>query len=216
MKNNNYFKGLKHYGLHQDSEGNIKLNSYKDILNARRAKVDMLLDNCDTSNVDFNNLNKALNAKFAENKEIQLSIEREDQEIAEEEQKVFKVLEDLDNLKKIKDQDLIKARELFSELIFLEKNFIDYANKNDEFIELRDLFLEKNSSGKEYSKEEYMSFIETIEQINNEIEYEIESRNLHVDQSSKNSSENSEDNISEIISNYEAKSSDNKNYGEKK
>jgi len=64
MKTNKNFKGLDYYKLQQDKDGNIKLNDYDDILNARRARVDLLRDNTSLDkDVNFAKLNKALSEK---------------------------------------------------------------------------------------------------------------------------------------------------------
>ncbi|MFT4327503.1 MAG: hypothetical protein AB3P07_02650, partial [Wolbachia pipientis] len=67
MKNRN-FKGLSYYGLQQDEDGNIKLNDYNDVLNARRARVDLLLDSTKQGDVSLSKLNKALNERLIDDK----------------------------------------------------------------------------------------------------------------------------------------------------
>lgn len=64
--NKKNFKGFEYYKLYQSKDGSIKLSNYNDILNARRARVDLLLDNIKQNNINLLKINKAVNKKFYE------------------------------------------------------------------------------------------------------------------------------------------------------
>lgn len=176
MTKNPNFKGLKYYGLQQDEGGNIKLNDYDDILNARRARVDLLLDNTKQDDVNLSKLNKALSERLVDEKGLSSEFDKEDQEIAQEELKVFKVLDNLSDLADIKSEYLLEVSLLLSDLSFIERNIVLNADQNSDLIEFKSLFIEKKASGKEYSDEECKNFLDNIERINTIIKLELESR----------------------------------------
>lgn len=169
------FKGLKYYGLQQDDKGNIKLNGYEDVLNARRAKVHMLMDDMQPENdANFTKLNQAISEKFKDNQALVSTFDKEDREVAQEELKVFNVLENLDDLTNIKSEELLEVSLLFSDLSFIERYIV--LNTDSDFAEFKNMFVEKKASGEEYSNEEYESFLESLERINTLIKLELESR----------------------------------------
>lgn len=171
------FKGLDYYGLQQDDEGNIKLNNYEDVLNARRAKVHMLMDDMQPENdANFTKLNQAINEKFKDNQALVSTFDKEDREVAQEELKVFNVLENLDDLTNIKSEELLEVSLLFSDLSFIERYIVLNTDSNSDFAEFKNMFVEKKASGEEYSNEEYESFLESLERINILIKLELESR----------------------------------------
>ncbi|QMV46539.1 hypothetical protein HC358_03710 [Wolbachia pipientis] len=170
------FKGLDYYKLQQDGDGNIKLNDYDDILNARRARVDLLLDNTPDNNIDLTKLNKALSEKFVDNHELLSEFDKEDKEIAQEELKVFSILESLEDLKSVKSKDLLEISLLLSDLSFIERNVVLNTDQNSDLAKFKSLFIEKKSSGEEYSDEECKDFLDDIDKINTIIKLELESR----------------------------------------
>lgn len=170
------FKGLDYYKLQQDGDGNIKLNDYDDILNARRARVDLLLDNTPDNNIDLTKLNKALSEKFVDNHELLSEFDKEDKEIAQEELKVFSILESLEDLKSVKSEDLLEISLLLSDLSFIERNVVLNTDQNSDLAKFKSLFIEKKSSGEEYSDEECKDFLDDIDKINTIIKLELESR----------------------------------------
>lgn len=171
------FKGIDYYGLQQDEEGNIKLNNYEDILNARRAKVHMLMDGTKLENdSNFTKLNQAISEKFKDNQELVSAFDKEDREVAREELKVFNVLENLNDLTNIKSEELLEVSLLFSDLSFIERYVVLNTDANSDFSEFKNMFVEKKASGEEYSNEEYASFLESLERINIIIKLELESR----------------------------------------
>lgn len=176
MKTNKNFKGLDYYKLQQDDDGNIKLNNYDDVLNVRRARVDLLLDNTPDNNIDLTKLNKALSEKFVDNHGLLSEFDKEDQEIAQERLKVFNVLDNLDNLANIKSEDLLGVSLLLSDLSFIERNVVLNTDQNSNLAEFKSLFIEKKASGKEYSEEECRGFLDNIDKINTIIKLELESR----------------------------------------
>ena len=177
METNKNFKGLDYYQLQQDDNGNIKLNDYNDVLNARRARVDILLNNPKPDNdINFIKLNEALSEKLMNNQELLSILEEEDKQIGQEELKVFSVLDNLDNLESIKDEDLLEVSILFSDLSFIERNIVLNTDQDSELAKLKDLFLEKKASGKEYTDEEYRDFVDYIDSVNDKIKLELEGR----------------------------------------
>ncbi|NEV49367.1 hypothetical protein EUZ93_02500 [Wolbachia pipientis] len=170
------FKGLDYYKLQQDGDGNIKLNGYNDILNARRARVDLLLDNTPDNNIDLTKLNKALSEKFIDNHELLSEFDKEDKEIAQEELKVFSILESLEDLKSVKSEDLLEISLLLSDLSFIERNVVLNTDQNSDLAKFKSLFIEKKSSGEEYNDEECKDFLDDIDKINTIIKLELESR----------------------------------------
>ncbi|MGL9725732.1 MAG: WD_0853 family protein [Wolbachia sp.] len=175
MTKNPNFKGLKYCGLQQDEGGNIKLNDYDDILNARRTRVDLLLDNTKQDDVNLSKLNKALSEKLVDEKGLSSEFDKEDQEIAQEKLKIFKVLDNLSDLADIKSEDLLEVSLLLSDLSFIERNIVLNTDQNSDLIEFKSLFIEKKASGKEYSDEECKNFLNNIERINTIIKLELES-----------------------------------------
>lgn len=176
MNNNKkYFKGFGCYELHQDETGNIKLNNYNDVINARRAKVDMLLDNIQPDNVDFINLDKALSEKFIDN-QVLYKVNEEDQEIAQEKIKLFSVLNHLDDLSSIESQDLLQVSLLLSNLSYVERNIVLNSDQDSKLYGLKELFFEKKVSGEDYTNDEYQDLADYVDRVNNIIKLELESR----------------------------------------
>ncbi|POG51833.1 hypothetical protein BJU59_03445, partial [Wolbachia sp. wRi_2] len=133
MKTNKNFKGLDYYKLQQDKDGNIKLNDYDDILNARRARVDLLRDNTSLDkDVNFAKLNKALSEKFVDNHGLLSEFDKEDKEIVQERIKVFSILESLEDLKSVKSEDLLEVSLLLSDLSFIERNVVLNTDQNSD------------------------------------------------------------------------------------
>ncbi len=188
MKNDKKnFEGLGYYKLQQDDNGNIKLNDYDDILNARRARVDLLLDNTLPDNdIDFVKLNKALSEKFIDNHELLSEFDKEDKEIAQEELKVFSILESLEDLENVKSEDLLEVSLLLSDLSFIERNVVLNTDQNSDLAKFKSLFIEKKSSGEEYSDEECKDFLDDIDRINTIIKLELESRIERMNHDEKN------------------------------
>lgn len=171
------FKGLDHYGLQQDEEGNVKLNNYEDVLNARRAKVNILMDNASPeSDTNFIKLNQAISEKFQDDQELLSEFDREDREIAQKELIAFNVLENIDDLTNIKSEELLEVSLLLSELSFIEKNIMLNTDANSDLAAFKNMFIEKKASGEEYSNEEHERFLEDLEKIDILIKLELESR----------------------------------------
>lgn len=146
MKTNKNFKGLDYYKLQQDKDGNIKLNDYDDILNARRARVDLLRDNTSLDkDVNFAKLNKALSEKFVDNHSLLSEFDKEDKEIVQERIKVFSILESLEDLKSVKSEDLLEVSLLLSDLSFIERNVVLNTDQNSDLAGFKNLFIEKKS-----------------------------------------------------------------------
>ncbi|WFW29840.1 MAG: hypothetical protein LJI21_00785 [Wolbachia endosymbiont of Menacanthus eurysternus] len=175
MKTKN-FKGFNYYRLYLDKNGNLKLNNYNDIINARRAKVNLLLDSVEQDDINLLKINKALKKKFANNKKLLSKLDKEDQKIAHEEFKVFDILNNLDNLTKIKSNDLLEVSLLLSDLSFVEKNIVLSTHQNTDIKKLKKFFIEKKASGKKYSNKECKDFLNNIDRINTLIKLELESR----------------------------------------
>lgn len=198
MKNRN-FKGLSYYGLQQDEDGNIKLNDYNDVLNARRARVDLLLDSTKQGDISLSKLNKALNERLIDDKGLSSEFDKEDKEIAQKELKVFNVLDNLNNLTDIKSEDLLEVSLLLSDLSFIERNIVLNANQSFDLIGLKSLFIEKKASGEEYSDEECKNFLDNIEKINTLIKLELESRIEGMGRDEKNNHDDLQDEIGRAI-----------------
>lgn len=199
MKNRN-FKGLSYYGLQQDEDGNIKLNDYNDVLNARRARVDLLLDSTKQGDVNLSKLNKALNEKLIDDKGLSSEFDKEDREIVQEQLKIFDVLDNLSNLADVKSEDLLEVSLLLSNLSFIERNIVLNANQSFDLIGLKSLFIEKKASGEEYSDEECKNFLDNIEKINTIIKLELESRIEGMGHDEKNNHDDLQDEIGRAIS----------------
>lgn len=199
MKNRN-FKGLSYYGLQQDEDGNIKLNDYNNVLNARRARVDLLLDSTKQGDVNLSKLNKALNERLIDDKGLSSEFDKEDKEIAQKELKMFSILDNLDNLVNIKSEDLLEVSLLLSDLSFIERNIVLNANQSFDLVGLKSLFIEKKASGEEYSDEECKNFLDNIEKINTLIKLELESRIEGMGHDEKNNHDDLQDEIGRAIS----------------
>ncbi|QOD38508.1 WD_0853 family protein [Candidatus Wolbachia massiliensis] len=189
------FKGLDYYKLQQDKEGNIKLNDYDDILNARRARVDLLLDNTPDEDIYLTKLNKALSEKFIDNQELLSEFDKEDQEIAQEELRVFNVLDNLDDLANIKSEDLLEVSLLLSDLSFIERNIVLNADQNSDLAGFKSLFVEKKASGEEYSDEECKDFLSNVDRVNTIIKLELESRIEGINHDERNDHDDLHDEI---------------------
>ncbi len=199
MTKNHNFKGLNYYGLQQDGDGNIKLNDYDDILNARRARVDLLLDNTLDNNIELTKLNKALSEKFVDNHSLLSEFDKEDKEIAQERLKVFNILDNLDNLANIKSEDLLEVSLLLSDLSFVERNVVLNTDQNSNLVGFKNLFVEKKASGEEYSDEECKSFLDNIDKINTIIKLELESRIEGINHDERNDYGGLQDEIGQAI-----------------
>ncbi|MCV3769516.1 MAG: hypothetical protein K0T53_02200, partial [Wolbachia pipientis] len=103
-------------------------------------------------------------------------LDNEDQKIAQKELQVFYVLENLNNLTKIKSKDLVEVSLLLSDLTFIEKNIVLNINQNSNLVKFKKFFIEKKASGKEYSDEECKIFLENADKINTLIKLELKSR----------------------------------------
>ncbi len=209
MKTNKNFKGLDYYKLQQDDDGNIKLNDYDDILNARRARVDLLLDNTPDNNIDLTRLNKALSEKFVDNHGLLSEFDKEDQEIAQERLKVFSILESLEDLKSVKSEDLLEVSLLLSDLSFIERNVVLNTDQNSDLTEFKGLFTEKKASGEEYSKEECEGFLNSIDKINTIIKLELESRIEGINHDERNDYGGLQDEIGQTINAVDKSEKDN-------
>lgn len=199
MTKSRNFKGLNYYGLQQDGDGNIKLNDYDDILNARRARVDLLLDNTPDNNIDLTKLNKALSEKFVDNHSLLSEFDKEDKEIAQERLKVFNILDNLGNLANIKSEDLLEVSLLLSDLSFIERNVVLNTNQNSDLAGFKNLFIEKKASGEEYSNEECKGFLDDIDKINTIIKLELESRIEGINRDERNDYGDLQDEIGQAI-----------------
>ncbi|MFP3016131.1 MAG: hypothetical protein ACEY3L_21100 [Wolbachia sp.] len=200
MKTNKNFKGLDYYKLQQDDNGNIKLNDYDDILNARRARVDLLRDNTSLDkDVNFAKLNKALSEKFVDNHGLLSEFDKEDKEIAQERLKMSNILDNLDNLANIKSEELLEVSLLLSDLSFIERNVVLNTDQNSDLAEFKSLFIEKKASGKEYSEEECKDFLDDIDRINTIIKLELESRIEGLNHDEKNDHDDLQDEIGQAI-----------------
>ncbi|MBA8756299.1 hypothetical protein HCR15_04330 [Wolbachia pipientis] len=200
MKTNKNFKGLDYYKLQQDKDGNIKLNDYDDILNARRARVDLLRDNTSLDkDVNFAKLNKALSKKFVDNHGLLSEFDKEDKEIAQERLKMSNILDNLDNLANIKSEELLEVSLLLSDLSFIERNVVLNTDQNSDLTEFKSLFIEKKASGKEYSEEECRGFLDNIDKINTIIKLELESRIEGLNHDEKNDHDDLQDEIGQAI-----------------
>ncbi|WP_375604583.1 hypothetical protein NOX90_02045 [Wolbachia endosymbiont of Anurida maritima] len=185
--------------MQQDEDGNIKLNDYDDILNARRARVDLLLDNTPDNNIDLTRLNKALSEKFVDNHSLSSEFDKEDQEIAQEELKAFNILDNLNNLANIKSEDLLEVSLLLSDLSFIERNVVLNTDQNSDLAEFKSLFIEKKASGEEYSNEECKGFLDDIDKINTIIKLELESRIEGINRDERNDYDGLQDEIGQAI-----------------
>ncbi len=200
MKTNKNFKGLDYYKLQQDKDGNIKLNDYDDILNARRARVDLLRDNTSLDkDVNFAKLNKALSEKFVDNHGLLSEFDKEDKEIAQERLKMSNILDNLDNLANFKSEELLEVSLLLSDLSFIERNVVLNTDQNSDLTEFKSLFIEKKASGKEYSEEECRGFLDNIDKINTIIKLELESRIEGLNHDEKNDHDDLQDEIGQAI-----------------
>ncbi|MGL9717181.1 MAG: WD_0853 family protein [Wolbachia sp.] len=193
------FKGLGYYKLQQDNDGNIKLSNYDDILNARRARVDLLLDSTRQDNVNLSKLNKALSEKLVDDRELLSEFDKEDQEIAQEKRKMFNILDNLDNLANIESEDLLEVSLLLSDLSFIERNVVLNTDQNSDLAGFKNLFIEKKASGEEYSDEECKSFLDNIDKINTIIKLELESRIGGLDHDETNDHDNLQDEIGHVM-----------------
>ncbi len=200
MKTNKNFKGLDYYKLQQDKDGNIKLNDYDDILNARRARVDLLRDNTSLDkDVNFAKLNKALSEKFVDNHGLLSEFDKEDKEIAQERLKMSNILDNLDNLANIKSEELLEVSLLLSDLSFIERNVVLNTDQNSDLAGFKNLFIEKKASGEEYSEEECRGFLDNIDKINTIIKLELESRIEGLNHDEKNDHDDLQDEIGQAI-----------------
>ncbi|MGL9732479.1 MAG: WD_0853 family protein [Wolbachia sp.] len=197
--NKKKFKGLDYYKLHKDKDGNIKLNDYNDILNARRARVDLFLDNTKQDDINLSKLNKAFSEKLVNDRELLSEFNKEDQEIAQEELKIFNILDNLDNLTNIKNEDLLEVSLLLSDLSFIERNVILNTDQNSNLVEFKDLFIERKASGEEYSDEECQNFLDNIDKINTLIKLELEDRIEELNHDKKNDRDDLQNLISSTI-----------------
>ncbi|OEY87069.1 hypothetical protein BIY23_01100 [Wolbachia pipientis] len=183
MMDEKIFKGFEYYELTQDSDGNIILGDYNDVLNARRARMDMLWDNLSQYDINFVKLNKAFNEKFMSDEKLLSRIYNEDKEIALERDKVLSILDNLDNLSSIDTLDLLAISLLLSDISNIEKDIV--LGGNTEFSELKDLFLEKKESGEYYTDEEYRELANYVDCVNYQIQLELiqrsENKNLNND-----------------------------------
>lgn len=193
------FKGLDYYKLHQGKDGSIKLSDYDDIFNARRARVDLLLDNTKQDDINLSKLNKALSKKFVDDRELLSEFDKEDQEIAQEELKMFNILDNLDNLANIKSEDLLEVSLLLSDLSFIERNVVLNTDQNSDLAGFKDLFIERKASGEEYSDEECKSFLDNIDKINTIIKLELEGRTEGLNHDEKNDRDDLQDEIGRAI-----------------
>lgn len=199
MKTNKNFKGLDYYKLQQDDDGNIKLNNYDDVLNVRRARVDLLLDNTPDNNIDLTKLNKALSEKFVDNHSLLSEFDKEDKEIAQERLEVFSILESLEDLKSVKSEDLLEVSLLLSDLSFIERNVVLNTDQNSDLAGFKNLFIEKKASGEEYSEEECRGFLDNIDKINTIIKLELESRIEGLNHDEENDHDDLQDEIGQAI-----------------
>ncbi|VVC39118.1 Hypothetical protein CINCED_3A003312 [Cinara cedri] len=160
--------GFGYYELQQDDEGNIKLSDYNDVINARRARIDMLLDNIQSDDINFIKLNEALHEKLIGDQEL---FDAEDKKIAQEKSKIFSILDNLNDLSKIESKDLLTVSLLLSDLSYVERNIV-----LQDFSELKNLFAEKKVSGEDYTDEDYRDLADYLDKINNIIKLELSDR----------------------------------------
>ncbi|QKX03133.1 hypothetical protein GOY07_02995 [Wolbachia endosymbiont of Litomosoides sigmodontis] len=193
------FKGFDYYRLQQDDNGNIKLNNYDDILNARRARVDLLLDSIKQSDVNLSKLDKALNEKLVNDRGLLSEFDQEDREIVQEELKIFNILNNINNLTNIKSEDLLEVSLLLSDLSFIERNIVLNTDQNSDLIDFKGLFIEKRASGEEYSDEDCKSFLNNIDKINTIIKLELESRIEELNYDERNDHNDLQDEIGYAI-----------------
>lgn len=200
MKTNKNFKGFDYYKLQQSDDGNIKLNDYDDVFNARRAKVDILLDSVSPDNdVDFAKLNKALSEKFIDDNGLWSTLDKEDHEIAQEEFKMFNVLDNLDDLATIKSEDLLEVSLLLSDLSFIERNIVLNNDQDSDLAGFRNLFIGKKASGEVYSDKECKDFLDDIDKINTLVKLELESRIDKMNNDERNDYGDLQDEIGQAI-----------------
>ncbi|APR98354.1 WD_0853 family protein [Wolbachia endosymbiont of Folsomia candida] len=200
MKANKNFKGFDYYKLQQDDDGNIKLNDYDDVSNARRARVDILLDSVSPDNDSyFAKLNKALSEKFIDDNGLWPMFDKEDHEIAQEESKMFNILDNLEALESIKSEDLLEVSLLLSDLSFIERNIVLNTDQDSDLAGFRDIFIRKNASGEEYGNGEHEGFLEQIDKINTIIKLELESRIEGQNYDERNDHDDLQDEIGQAI-----------------
>lgn len=173
INNKKNFKGFDYYELQQDSEGNIKLNDYNCVINARRARVDMLLDSTEADDENFIRLDEALREKLLEGHEL---FDTEDREIAQKKGELLRILDNLNDLSEIESQDLLDVSLLLSDLSYVEKNVVLNVNQDDGLNELKDLFIEKNPSGENYTDDDYRDLVDYLDRVNNIIKLELSDR----------------------------------------
>lgn len=168
LNNKKNFKGFGYYELQQDYEGNIKLSDYNDVINARRARIDMLLDNIQSDDINFIKLNEALHEKLIGDQEL---FHAEDKKIAQEKSKIFSILDNLNDLSKIESKDLLTISLLLSDLSYVERNIV-----LQDFNVLKSLFAEKKVSGEDYTDEDYRDLADYLDKVNNIIKLELSDR----------------------------------------
>lgn len=171
LNNKKNFKGFGYYELRQDDEGNIKLSDYNDVINARRARIDMLLDNIQSDDINFIKLNEALHEKLIGDQEL---FDAEDKKIAQEKSNIFSILDNLNDLSKIESKDLLTVSLLLSDLSYVERNIV--LQNNPDLNELKSLFAEKKVSGEDYTDEDYRDLADYFDKINNIIKLELSDR----------------------------------------
>jgi hypothetical protein len=169
MKNN--FKGFEYYELKCDDDGNIQLSNYHDILSARRARMDMLLDGINQDNADFVKLHQAFNAKFVNDKELLSKIYAEDEEVALERSTMLSIFDSLDNISHINTMDLLAISLLLSNISDLERNVV--LGDNAELSELKELFRKEKGSNEYYTDDECNDLADYIDRINYQIQQEL-------------------------------------------
>lgn len=200
MKTNKNFKGFDYYKLQQDHDGSIKLNDYDDVFNARRAKVDILLDSVSPDNdVDFAKLNKALSEKFIDDNGLWPTLDKEDHEIAQEEFKILNILDNLDDLATIKSEDLLEVSLLLSDLSFIERNVVLNDDQDSDLAGFRNLFIGKKASGEVYNDKECKDFLDDIDKINTLVKLELESRIDKMNNDERNDYGDLQDEIGQAI-----------------
>ncbi len=169
MKRN--FKGFEYYDLRRDDDGNIQLSSYHDVLNARRARMDMLLDNIKRDDADFAKLNEAFSEKLIDDKELLSEIYAQDEKVALERGKMLSIFDDINNMSKIDTTDLLAISLLLSDISDLERNVV--LGDNDELSELKELFREKKEPGEYYNDDECNQLANYIDNVNHQIQLEL-------------------------------------------
>ncbi|MDG7055977.1 MAG: hypothetical protein LKM44_00560 [Wolbachia endosymbiont of Meromenopon meropis] len=181
------FKGFDYYRLCQDKDGKLKLTNYHDILNARRARIDLLLDNAKESDINLLKLNQSLSEKFVNDEELLLEFYNEDQRIVQEELKILNILDNIDDLRNIKSEDLLEISLILSDLSFIERNIVLNTDQNFDLVQFKYLFIEKKRSGEKYSNEEYKNFLNNVDKINAIIKMELKNRIEEPNSDKKNS-----------------------------